>query len=128
FVCCSSSLSCLFQSFSFILFFLFLIYGPSPTTISTLSLHDALPIYSDILDIAHFSRLFDNKSECYKLFWFQAIAEKIKEGCHTIDRKSTRLNSSHVSISYAVFCLIKKNKNHIKNTKLLCHIKRALYR
>lgn len=35
--------------------------------------------YSDILDIAHFSRLFDNKSECYKLFWFQAIARKIKE-------------------------------------------------
>src|SRR5699024_12361167 len=28
------------------------------------------------------------------------------------DRKSTRLNSSHVSISYAVFCLKKKNKNH----------------
>ena len=36
--------------------------------------------HSDILDIAHFSRLFDNKSECYKLFWFQAIARKIKEG------------------------------------------------
>src|SRR6266513_4673434 len=29
------------------------------------------------------------------------------------DRKSTRLNSSHVSISYAVFCLKKKNKNRI---------------
>src|SRR5699024_11847371 len=28
------------------------------------------------------------------------------------DRKSTRLNSSHVSISYAVFCLKKKNKRH----------------
>src|SRR5438067_9235402 len=28
-----------------------------------------------------------------------------------VDRKSTRLNSSHVSISYAVFCLKKKNKN-----------------
>src|SRR5699024_12746089 len=28
------------------------------------------------------------------------------------DRKSTRLNSSHVSISYAVFCLKKKNKNY----------------
>src|SRR5699024_11823195 len=31
--------------------------------------------------------------------------------CHNRDRKSTRLNSSHVSISYAVFCL-KKKKNH----------------
>src|SRR5699024_11791315 len=30
---------------------------------------------------------------------------------HEKDRKSTRLNSSHVSISYAVFCLKKKNKN-----------------
>src|SRR5699024_12308714 len=30
--------------------------------------------------------------------------------CRCIDRKSTRLNSSHVSISYAVFCLKKKNK------------------
>ena len=40
--------------------------------------------YSDTLNIAHFSRLFDNKSECYKLFWFQAIARKIKEGYRTI--------------------------------------------
>ena len=31
-----------------------------------------------------------------------------------IDRKSTRLNSSHVSISYAVFCLKKKNKQKKK--------------
>src|SRR5690242_21052526 len=33
----------------------------------------------------------------------------------TLDRKSTRLNSSHMSISYAVFCLKKKKKK--KNTK-----------
>src|SRR5689334_23589070 len=32
------------------------------------------------------------------------------------DRKSTRLNSSHSSISYAVFCLKKKNKTHLKGT------------
>src|SRR5690554_7451262 len=33
--------------------------------------------------------------------------------CHSqVDRKSTRLNSSHVRISYAVFCLKKKNKKH----------------
>src|SRR5690349_24257172 len=40
---------------------------------------------------------------------------------HFGDRKSTRLNSSHVEISYAVFCLKKKkkqqNKQHSKNTK-----------
>src|SRR4051812_49997979 len=33
------------------------------------------------------------------------------------DRKSTRLNSSHMSISYAVFCLKKKNKTTIDNLK-----------
>lgn len=36
--------------------------------------------YSEKLDIAHFSRLFDNKSECYKLFWFQAIVSRIMQG------------------------------------------------
>src|SRR5690349_22833207 len=41
-------------------------------------------------------------------------------GHHGRDRKSTRLNSSHVEISYAVFCLKKKKtiiKNNIKTTK-----------
>src|SRR2546427_3831745 len=33
------------------------------------------------------------------------------------DRKSTRLNSSHSQISYAVFCLKKKKKNHAKESK-----------
>src|SRR5690554_7597659 len=37
-----------------------------------------------------------------------AVKETVAIGC-TIDRKSTRLNSSHVRISYAVFCLKKKN-------------------
>src|SRR5437773_4838673 len=34
-----------------------------------------------------------------------------------IDRKSTRLNSSHITISYAVFCLKKKKQTNIKNIK-----------
>src|SRR5437870_9911407 len=34
-----------------------------------------------------------------------------------LDRKSTRLNSSHVAISYAVFCLKKKNQNNIKKSR-----------
>src|SRR5690242_21537947 len=37
------------------------------------------------------------------------------------DRKSTRLNSSHMSISYAVFCLKKKKKNKNKNNHLNCN-------
>ena len=36
--------------------------------------------YSEELNIAALSRLFDNKSECYKLFWFQAILEKVCSG------------------------------------------------
>src|SRR3712207_7252184 len=35
------------------------------------------------------------------------------------DRKSTRLNSSHANISYAVFCLKKKKNNHIYNISIL---------
>src|SRR5690348_17763158 len=40
----------------------------------------------------------------------------------TGDRKSTRLNSSHPSISYAVFCLKKKKKNHRHSALLRIHI------
>src|SRR5436853_4071291 len=39
-----------------------------------------------------------------------------------LDRKSTRLNSSHLGISYAVFCLKKKNKKTIKNTAIYFNI------
>src|SRR5437667_7498479 len=35
----------------------------------------------------------------------------------TVDRKSTRLNSSHITISYAVFCLKKKKKNNLIQTE-----------
>src|SRR5690242_21156288 len=38
--------------------------------------------------------------------------DKALGGLRRIDRKSTRLNSSHMSISYAVFCLKKKKKKH----------------
>src|SRR6266496_1144561 len=65
----------------------------APTEIYTLSLHDALPIYrrSDTdLDVSLPERRYD-------------LAGRL-------DRKSTRLNSSHVEISYAVFCLKKKKK------------------
>src|SRR5438067_7204761 len=40
------------------------------------------------------------------------IVSDVRFYSRTIDRKSTRLNSSHVSISYAVFCLKKKNKKY----------------
>src|SRR5690349_24201903 len=37
---------------------------------------------------------------------------RLVDGAGVVDRKSTRLNSSHVEISYAVFCLKKKKKRH----------------
>src|ERR1039457_7521775 len=62
------------------------------TEIYTLSLHDALPIYSR--------------------FPPTAIYRPEQEGgTDQADRKSTRLNSSHLVISYAVFCLKKKTKH-----------------
>src|SRR5688572_31531324 len=44
----------------------------------------------------------------------QTIALPFEQAAHRLDRKSTRLNSSHSQISYAVFCL-KKKKRQIKN-------------
>src|SRR2546426_3832954 len=42
--------------------------------------------------------------------------------CPTADRKSTRLNSSHLVISYAVFCL-KKKKNHLHDTRVYARLR-----
>src|SRR5207253_7896270 len=42
-----------------------------------------------------------------------------------IDRKSTRLNSSHVAISYAVFCLKKKKKKKHKKTQTTTYTRKA---
>src|SRR5699024_12584576 len=86
----------------------FFFTAPSPTELYTLSLHDALPIsYGfDGGKPAPWLRLKD-LSLCTHL---QEL-EQAGVACVKIeDRKSTRLNSSHVSISYAVFCLKKKKK------------------
>src|SRR5436305_11628219 len=78
----------------------FCFHDPSTTEIYTLSLHDALPI-SGTGGTARLptSRRHPAKKENRTS---QGVSEKS-------DRKSTRLNSSHVRISYAVFCLTKKN-------------------
>src|SRR5438128_12651711 len=67
------------------------------TEIYTLSLHDALPILPERLDDPERAQHFVHHAERGALQPSQ-------------DRKSTRLNSSHGSISYAVFCLKKKKK------------------
>src|SRR5437667_1582355 len=77
-------------------------FDATPTTeIYTLSLHDALPIWTR-------PELGDAVPEA-------AIPHPDDE--LQLDRKSTRLNSSHITISYAVFCLKKKKKP--LTTKLL---------
>src|SRR5207245_10391010 len=79
--------------------------------IYTLSLHDALPISRPA--VLSSDALRDRGRDRSK--HPECAAEK-HEGCYRFrsgsgrDRKSTRLNSSHGSISYAVFCLKKKNR------------------
>src|ERR1039457_7480116 len=70
--------------------FLFFFNDPATTEIYTLSLHDALPICSTRSSFQPWP-LATSSSRC----------------SGAIDRKSTRLNSSHLVISYAVFCLKK---------------------
>src|SRR3712207_8690279 len=43
------------------------------------------------------------------------------QGARGRDRKSTRLNSSHANISYAVFCLKKKKSNSTTTSRIQCH-------
>src|SRR2546430_6103001 len=82
-----------------VVFYCFFFFNDTATTeIYTLSLHDALPI----------SRRLANE--------IAGDGRRIGDGIvqvpdHAGDRKSTRLNSSHSQISYAVFCL-KKNNNY----------------
>src|SRR5690606_41478651 len=48
------------------------------------------------------------------LIFLQHLDKFLRYGCKLLDRKSTRLNSSHVKISYAVFCLKKKITQHVE--------------
>src|SRR2546429_7133133 len=76
----------------------FFFFNDTATTeIYTLSLHDALPISG--------WNMFTPQQDIE--LGKQAAADAEKQ----LDRKSTRLNSSHGYISYAVFCLKKKNRN-----------------
>src|SRR5687768_18110486 len=70
----------------------------STTEIYTLSLHDALPIYQYEYSLSFFRRFYRPENSTL------LVVGDVKPE----DRKSTRLNSSHGYISYAVFCLKKK--------------------
>src|SRR5699024_11982833 len=81
------------------------------TEIHTLSLHDALPISKTVISKIVSSSLSEEEfaSGMSLLNFTSFLSEGTGIANSFQDRKSTRLNSSHDSISYAVFCL--KNKN-----------------
>src|SRR5256885_14543300 len=84
----------------------FFFFNDTATTeIYTLSLHDALPIWRSRVDL-------DRAGERPHRVVVVSLADvQLRQVVHRPqDRKSTRLNSSHLVISYAVFCL-KKKKN-----------------
>src|SRR3712207_8845490 len=96
------------------LFSFFFFNDTATTEIYTLSLHDALPIY--------FYRVVNSVVVPRPIAW---VCSRSADGVHNLaphsfytvacvkpDRKSTRLNSSHANISYAVFCLKKKNNEN----------------
>src|SRR5690349_22858540 len=92
--------------------FLFFFNDTATTEIYTLSLHDALPISEGYQCGDHFrvcvqmSPGLEKTRECRRC--------RRGGGSGKQDRKSTRLNSSHVEISYAVFCLKKKKRSDSK--------------
>src|SRR5256885_13267519 len=101
--------------------FIFFFFNDTATTeIYTLSLHDALPISSFTCccrGIRATTRRSPTKPRC----WTRCVrspSPPANTSCRR-DRKSTRLNSSHLVISYAVFCLKKKKKE--KEEKLSSH-------
>src|SRR5690625_7112274 len=93
---------------------MFFIFTPTSCLFS-LSLHDALPISPAVYSVKISSRT----SEKAKPVIIPAAPRWSNE-----DRKSTRLNSSHVANSYAVFCL-KKKKMNVRNRLLHASIASA---
>src|SRR5947199_7935177 len=82
---------------------------PATTSIYTLSLHDALPIYPADLAVPRqqLGELCVHEREVAAPVAMVGAAQLAE-----LDRKSTRLNSSHLGSSYAVFCLKKKKNFH----------------
>src|SRR5690349_23156480 len=100
-------------------FYFFFFNDPAPTEIYTLSLHDALPI--SWCSVRHRDDAGARRGPAQErrraggdgLFGVGAFERG------QTDRKSTRLNSSHVEISYAVFCLKKKKKKNILHNETI---------
>src|SRR5215467_15318239 len=94
---------CVVVCLLFVFFFFFFFNDTATTEIYTLSLHDALPISASAVPKAPAPT-----TAIRSLLLMPSLL-----ACQ--DRKSTRLNSSHLVISYAVFCLKKKKKKKLHN-------------
>src|SRR5438045_7559968 len=89
----------------------FLCYSTPTSETSTLSLHYALPISRGVVQRLHFeSRIVSDGGETAARREVARLRDGVLDIPVTEDRKSTRLNSSHLGISYAVFCLKKKQE------------------
>src|SRR5439155_12302687 len=108
-------------------FLFFFFTCPATTEIYTLSLHDALPIWlegpgksagqrKECMRRSHGTEVEGHRFHQLTLHAFPSherfeLGSQMRRAAYSVpakDRKSTRLNSSHVAISYAVFCLKKK--------------------
>src|SRR5947208_10331252 len=99
-----------------ILFF----HATATTEIYTLSLHDALPICGSV-HAQRWRAIGAWTERC-------SLALQQRKIHRALDRKSTRLNSSHQIISYAVFCLKKKKKDgYQESAHTLNHARRDWY-
>src|SRR2546430_11354007 len=100
------------SSFIFTIYFFFFFFNDTaPTEIYPLSLPDALPFsrHQRVLGPCD-ARLIEKNIRPLELALECVRVADGDIGPEPLDRKSTRLNSSHSQISYAVFCLKKKNK------------------
>src|SRR5438034_3633074 len=107
-----------------LLLFLFFFNHTATTEIYTLSLHDALPILPLLQRGEQESGPERGHDDVRQIK--SELLPRLKEERFRADRKSTRLNSSHTVISYAVFCLKKKKKQNKSNTVEQHHHKIAL--
>src|SRR3712207_9472577 len=104
-----------------LMLFFFFFNDTATTEIYTLSLHDALPILSrpPVVLMDWQAAPWSRAPGPVPGWGFARLAPSLP-GCHVWpstlavpDRKSTRLNSSHANISYAVFCLKKKKTSNM---------------
>src|SRR2546426_12284540 len=90
--------------------FFFFFNDTATTEIYTLSLHDALPISVGHDERPELGCTLELPVRLHRVGAVRAPQDARRQVDVSLDRKSTRLNSSHLVISYAVFCLKKKKK------------------